>query len=310
MSGYYRIMLGRGSKFAKECISGGFIGLDFGIRENLTGRLPDEWRVFNQEFIPKYLQNNPDKSKIAAGLACGMVWTLSKHLSIGDIVLSPDGAGRYHVGEVVGEYQYEAEDILPHRRPMKWFERTIAREDMSEALRNSTGSIGSISTISKYAEEIERLIGRSSQPAIVATDETIEDPSAFAMEKHLEAFLVQNWSQTELGKDYEIFREEDDVVGQQYLTDTGPIDVLAVSKDRKTLIVVELKKGRASDVVVGQILRYMGFVKDELAEPGQTVRGIIIALEEDQRLKRALSAVPNIEFFKYVINFSLRRVVT
>jgi len=37
------------------------------------------------------------------------------------------------------------------------------------------------------------------------------------------------------------------------------IDILAVSKDQKELLVVELKKGRASDVVVGQIQRYMGF---------------------------------------------------
>ena len=53
--------------------------------------------------------------------------------------------------------------------------------------------------------------------------------------------------------------------------------------------VVELKKGRASDAVVGQLLRYMGYVKDELLEEDQMVKGIIIALTDDQRLKRALS---------------------
>jgi len=50
---------------------------------------------------------------------------------------------------------------------------------------------------------------------------------------------------------------------------------------------VELKKGRASDAVVGQTLRYMSFVQEMLAEKDQTVHGIIIALEDDQRSAEA-----------------------
>ena len=125
------------------------------------------------------------------------------------------------------------------------------------------------------------------------------------MEKHLEDFLVENWAHSELGKDYDIYQEEGENVGQQYLTDTGPLDILAISKDRKTLLVVELKKGRASDVVVGQILRYMGYVKEELAEEGQTVKGVIIALEDDKRIQRALTMTPNISFYLYQISFKL-----
>ena len=102
-------------------------------------------------------------------------------------------------------------------------------------------------------------------PTLVSTDPSVEDASAFALEKHLEDFLVENWSQTELGKEFDIFEEEGERVGQQYPTDTGPLDILAVSKDKKRLLVVELKKGRASDAVVGQALRYMGFVQEELA---------------------------------------------
>ncbi|MBU6172878.1 MAG: hypothetical protein KGQ60_03695, partial [Planctomycetes bacterium] len=58
------------------------------------------------------------------------------------------------------------------------------------------------------------------------------------------------------------------------------MDILAVSKDKSQLLVVELKKGRASDVLVGQTLRYTGYVQEELAEAGQTVKGIINSLEE------------------------------
>jgi restriction system protein len=125
------------------------------------------------------------------------------------------------------------------------------------------------------------------------------------MEKHLEAFLVVNWNQTLLSKDFSIYEEDGEPVGQQFATDVGPIDVLAISKDKKRLLVVELKRGRASDVVVGQVLRYMGFVKEQIAEDDQTVEGAIIALEDDQRLRWALMAVPSIAFYRYQISFKL-----
>ena len=295
--------------FAKECFAHGFIGADFDIAEDLTGRLPDEWRAFNKEFIPIYLKIHPQKNRISAGLACGALWTIAKYLKNGDYVLSPNGAGAYHVGEIVGGYTYAPNQILPHRRPVRWLDPLIERSAMSEALQNSTGSIGPVSDVTKYGEEIARLLGASDAPAIVTSDPTIEDPVAFALEKHLEDFLVKNWAQTELGRKYDIFEEdgEDGEYGQQYRTDTGPIDILAVSKDKKELLVVELKKGRASDVVVGQTLRYMGFVLQELAESDQVVRGTIIALEDDQALRRALAACSNVDFYRYQVSFKLLR---
>lgn len=56
---------------------------------------------------------------------------------------------------------------------------------------------------------------------------------------------------------------------------------------------------------VVQIHRYMGYVKEELAEANQKVKGIIIALEDDIRIKRALSVTNNIEFYRYQVSFKL-----
>jgi restriction system protein len=206
---------------------------------------------------------------------------------------------------VISDYIYQPNTDLPHRRSVKWFPVFIERSTMSQELKNSTGSTGTSAQITQYAEEIERLIGNVRPPTIISNDPTIEDPSVFALEKHLEDFLVQNWNQTELGSKYDIYQEDGVLLGQQYPSDTGPIDILAVSKDKKTLLVVELKKGRASDNVVGQIQRYMGYVKEELAEANQEVKGIIIALEDDLRIKRALSVTNNIEFYRYQVSFKL-----
>lgn len=306
MKSYYRVMLGPKSVHADECFAGNFIGTDFGINQDLTNKLPDEWREFNKEFIPVFLAAHPDKTKIGAGLACGALWTVSKGIQKGDFVLCPDGTGKYRVGEVSGSYYYEPGKILFHRRPVTWLNVTIDRAAMSEALQNSTGSIGTASNITKYAEEIEKLIGGVSAPKLISTDTSVEDPSSFALEEHLEDFLVKNWPHTELGKDYDIY-EEDGEKAQQYQTDTGPLDILAISKDKKRLLVVELKKGRASDAVVGQTLRYMSFVQDDLAEDGQTVLGAIIAHEDDQRIRRALTMTPNIAFYRYQVSFKLMK---
>ena len=167
----------------------------------------DDWRAFNKKFVPIFMAGHPDKTKIGAGLACGALWTVSKGIAKGDLVISPDGMGTYFVGEVSGDYFYVHGEPSPHRRPVKWLPQTIQRADMSEALRNSTGSIGTVSTITQYASEIEKLIGATVVPVSLPADPTVEDPVAFAMEKHLEDFLVKNWTQTDLGKDYDIFAE-------------------------------------------------------------------------------------------------------
>ena len=93
--------------------------------------------------------------------------------------------------------------------------------------------------------------------------------------------------------------------GQQFPTDTGPIDLLAISKDKQELLVVELKRGRASDAVVGQIQRYMGYVKEDVAEDHQSVRGVIIALDDDKRIRRALQIAQGIDFYRYEVKFNL-----
>jgi len=305
MKSYYRIMLGKKSKFAQQCYQANFIGASSGIRMDLTGQLADNWRDFNRQFIPVYLAGYPHKTKVAAGLACGALHTVCKGIQKGDVVLCPNGNGSYWVGEVVEDYSYHAGEDLPHRRTVNWFPKTIERSQMSKALQNSAGSTGTVSTITKFAEEIEALLGHSVSTPLVSDDETVEDVTVFALEKYLEAFLVDNWESTDLGKKYDIYEVDGDLVGQQYLSDTGPIDILAISKDRKELLVVELKKGRASDKVVGQIQRYMGYVLEELAEPGQLVKGVIIALEDDLKIRRALAVAPNIDFYRYKVSFKL-----
>ena len=64
---YRRIRLGKGGAQRAECIEQGYVGLNYGLREDLTGKFPPRWRDFNAVFVPQLVENDPSLSKIAAG---------------------------------------------------------------------------------------------------------------------------------------------------------------------------------------------------------------------------------------------------
>jgi restriction system protein len=306
MAACYFIRLGKQGAFVEDAVTRGYIGVDYGMVDDFTGKFPDEWTAFNKAYIPRYLELSPGKTKVAAGLACGTIWTLGRGIEDGDYVVSPDSTGVLHVGRVSGPYEFAANEELPHRRPVVWLPGTINRDEMSSELQRSTTYPGTLANITGRLAEVTQLM--QALPDLVSTDPDVEDPVQFALEKYLEEFLVDNWSKTELGKRYDIYCDDEGTqIGRQYLSDTGPLDILAVSKDRTELLVVELKRGKASDSVVGQVQRYMGYIKDQVAEPPQTVRGVIIALEDDLRIRRALSVATNIEFYRYQVKFNLAK---
>jgi len=60
---YYQVRLGTQGRYVAECRAGQFIGVDYGINQDLTGQLPENWQEFNQKFRPIYLQTYPEKSR-------------------------------------------------------------------------------------------------------------------------------------------------------------------------------------------------------------------------------------------------------
>jgi len=310
MPRYRRIRLGSQGSELKRCLEEGFAGLNYGLNEDLTGTFGSHWREFNQQYIPIWLDTHPDRSKTAAGLSCAALWTFCNELVEGDFILSPDAEGNFRVGSVAGSYFYGPGTALPHRRPIEWQNRTLHLTEFSDEFRRSTRGPLSNVDIDKYADEISILLDGGQPRAFSVANPDVEDPIVFALELHLEDFLVKNWAGTELGRNYDLLYQDGELVGQQYPTDTGPIDLLTVSKDGTELLVIELKKGRISDAVVGQIQRYMGYVLSELTEAHQTVRGVIIGLEDDLKLRRALSVTTNIDFYSYKVDFQLVKGLT
>jgi RecB family endonuclease NucS len=69
-------------------------------------------------------------------------------------------------------------------------------------------------------------------------------------------------------------------------------------------VVVELKRGMASDDALAQVLRYIGWVKENLAN-GRNVRGLILAEGKDEKLKYALKSVSNVKVLRFKISIQI-----
>ena len=175
MKQYNRIMLGEHGMYIGNCLENNYIGAGFVNDYDLSTSPYDNEQVWRQKLVEKYLQVNPDKSAGTARNSIGFLWTICFGLKVGDIVLASNGEGGYQVGEITGDYYFEPNTDLPHRRAVIWKNVVISRRSMSQKLQNSSGSIGTCCNITKYAEELEQLItgtatSTPSTPSISATE--------------------------------------------------------------------------------------------------------------------------------------------
>ena len=124
----------------------------------------------------------------------------------------------------------------------------------------------------------------------------------YGKEKDLEKFLIRNWGEIEtqdISEGWDLVPNPSTGKPGQNFAGSGPLDILAINKDKTVYRVIELKKGAAPDKVVAQILRYMGWIKNNILKDGQTVEGIILAYEDDKIIRNALEFVPSVKFLKY-----------
>lgn len=137
----------------------------------------------------------------------------------------------------------------------------------------------------------------------------IIEAQGFGLERHLHEFLRDNWSKTSLGQEWNLYSEPgDEEAGYEYPCGVGRIDLLARHRNKPAWLVVELKRDQASDSTVGQILRYIGWVKAHLVEPGEEVRGLVIARQADDALRYALSTIPSVDLQLYEVDFRLKPI--
>ena len=141
----------------------------------------------------------------------------------------------------------------------------------------------------KYENVVEQEISEDNRKSIEPFENEIRD------------FIANNLSYIKQGLT---------LVGTEYpVNDKCRIDILC-QKTNGDFVVIELKKNSANDKAVGQISRYMGWVKENLA-PTKNVTGIILTGRPkegdkgDRNLQYAVSTPPAIELRYYDLTLKI-----
>lgn len=122
----------------------------------------------------------------------------------------------------------------------------------------------------------------------------LPDVDPFELEANLQSYLAQYWDAMSLGKEWKLYEK-----GHVDAGEVGVIDLLAKHRNRSSWLVVELKVRKTSDQVLGQVLRYMGWVKTQLAAKSDTVEGLVIASWPDIQTLYGLECLPDIRMMCY-----------
>ena len=138
-----------------------------------------------------------------------------------------------------------------------------------------------------------------------AVDAALAGSTQFALEKDPQRYLADNLQLIEPG--LTLFQDED-ITGFEYHAGGGRrIDILA--KDQSdNFVVLELKVEKGYDRVVGQLLRYINWVRRELAKPGQRVRGITVCRTMTEDLVLACASNKEIELYEYRLQVTMAKV--
>ena len=121
-----------------------------------------------------------------------------------------------------------------------------------------------------------------------------------ALERYLEDLLIARWDSLPWAHELEYLARP---VECGLL---GKLNILALDRASGDYVVIELKRDQGDDEVVGQVSRYMGWIKQHRADPRKVgVRGIIVAHEATDRLRSAVLPHPNITLFTYQFSMAL-----
>jgi len=155
-------------------------------------------------------------------------------------------------------------------------------------------SVKNLLSLEKYTQ-VNNLLWFRVEQHEEGPEEVIKAYGSITIENDLRDYLAENIFVIEKGIT---------LIDKEYDTkQVGRIDLLCKDKTGKH-VVIELKKGRTSDMVVGQTLRYLGWVKENL---NSNTRGIIIVNEPDERLEYALKPLSGLVELKfYKVNFEIK----
>ena len=220
-------------------------------------------------------------------------------------------------------------DIFNREQVVKWFAEqypkikigTVAAHltrlstNAPSRIQYSVKADGSDDHFYKIDSRNFRLYVAGTDPEPVTEHTATEEPlgveetdgtGEFAYERDLRDFLARNLYLVEQG--LRLYSDED-ITGIGYPVGGRFIDILAVDAS-DNYVVIELKVSKGYDRVVGQLLRYVNWIKKNLAESDEKVRGVIIARNISTDLQLACSGLQNVSLMEYELAVKLKSVAS
>ena len=184
-----------------------------------------------------------------------------------------------------------------------------ATSSTSQELRNGLKKMGwSVQNTDTEVRLVMPGAVDTSVNGLLSTDEPEDEAQpepTFTLEYQLRDFLAQNLTLIPIdGRRLRLYVDPTGRDGIEFPTAVGPIDILAID-DVGDLVVFELKRARTPDYTIGQLVRYMGWVRQTIGRD-KRVRGVIVAKAVSDGLRYAVGVIPDICLFEYEVSFQLR----
>lgn len=130
------------------------------------------------------------------------------------------------------------------------------------------------------------------------------------LEEEVRRYIADRQLSKSVGRCYQrytLFSDDSGRTGELYDTRAvGQIDLLYKNAERGDFLVVELKRTEdTADYAIGQIARYMGWVKENLAK-GKKVYGLLVVRSASEELRYAVKAVSNCRLTTYEMAFNFK----
>ena len=141
---------GRHCEHESKFIEDNRIYLTWGGLDRDLSKLNDRKALMTvlEEIYPEFTQGHRVQNS-------GQIWAFAHKMAPGDWVAVPSKRKTIHIGEIIGEYTFQAEAENPyyHHRAVRWLETDIPRTNFDQDILNSLGAFTTVCQIKRNNAE-------------------------------------------------------------------------------------------------------------------------------------------------------------
>ncbi|WP_063819345.1 hypothetical protein [Herbidospora cretacea] len=160
------VRLGSTGEREEAALSSGHVILGWSELDDLSGC------ELREDLATLVAQAYPEASKAVRSNWTGQLWRFTKEMRPGDFVVSPLKNGKVAIGEITGDYLFDAsaEPEFRQLRPVKWHRTNISKSVIKQDLRNSMGSLLTVCGLTRFGapRRIAHLAHHDSDPGPLA----------------------------------------------------------------------------------------------------------------------------------------------